>query len=322
MLDLLDGAEGAPVSGPEQRELRQAIGSKCDNLMAMIDELLKISRLQSGALKPERRFINALRATSVLYELKPLADRKGIRLVNDVPDTIRLYADPDLFREVVQNLVNNAIKFSRTGDTVTLFAPPAENPVIAVRDTGTGISPRLVGDLFKHEVKTTTSGTAGELGTGLGLPLCNDIMQAHGGRLTLETEPGQGSTFFVELPTVRPRVLVVESDPARQSELRAVLEPTGVELLLADSIPAVERCLRESRPHLIIVDVPLTDGSRLSLLERLKQRADSRDIPVIVTTGEPGAVSEEAAIRVGADDFLRRPVTQADLIPRVRRFLG
>ena len=123
---------------------------------------------------------------------------KGILLRNELSPTRSINADVALFREVLFNLLSNAVKFCRSGDTVTVRE--GKDGTIEINDTGTGIDDRLLPHLFEKEKKTSTLGTEGEPGTGLGLPLCKDIMVAHGGDITVISEPQKGSSFFLHFP--------------------------------------------------------------------------------------------------------------------------
>ena len=135
-----------------------------------------------------------------ISNLSHLAKHKGIVLINNVPEEMQLYADSALLGEVIQNLASNAIKFCHRGDRVTFYQPDDRECTLAVADTGVGMSQEKIGKLFRVEEKTSTPGTAGEQGTGFGLPFSHDIIVAHGGDLFVESVEGEGSIFFVQLP--------------------------------------------------------------------------------------------------------------------------
>jgi len=175
---------------------RRAIKSG-ENMVDMIDRLLDISGLQTGRIKPERKqFDLSMTVVNCIEILKPLADKKEIRIKNEIPDGAKFYGDPYLIGEVIKNLISNSIKFCGPGDEITVFVP---KPMLAVKDSGSGIKESVIKDLFKHEKKTSSVGTAGERGTGLGLPLSYDIMKAHGGELTVESVHGCGCVFYITL---------------------------------------------------------------------------------------------------------------------------
>jgi signal transduction histidine kinase len=167
-------------------------------LIEMINRLLDINRLQTGSIQLDKTSFDVLQLSQeTVAKVSPLAEMKGITLVNDIPSGMILSADKTLAGEVLINLLTNAIKFTRETGTIRIFSLP--NGTIAVSDTGVGVPQNVIPDLFKHDVRTVGVGTKGEVGTGIGLPFCQDIMRAHGGILRVETGP-TGSTFFAEFP--------------------------------------------------------------------------------------------------------------------------
>ena len=177
----------------------------CEEMSVLIDEVLKVSRIKGGKITPHYSFVPVyIIAEQALKNYHPLALAKGITLINEIPETAKIYADERLLMEVLQNLLSNSIKFCKGGDEVRLFVPHGEPATIVVADTGVGISQENQKALFLYEEKTSTKGTAGEVGTGFGLPLCHDIVTAHKGRLELESETGKGSVFYVRLPDINP----------------------------------------------------------------------------------------------------------------------
>lgn len=193
-----------PVESKEKSLLGSAINS-AENMAALISDILNVSLIKSGKITPRLTFTDAyflpVRALSALGDQ---AERKGVTLLNRLPRNTPVYADPELLGQVFQNIISNAIKFCNPGGTVTIFMPDGEPATIAISDTGVGIEPERIGKLFKYDERTSTAGTAGEAGTGLGLPLCHDIVIAHGGSITVESSVGAGSTFSVRLPFMRP----------------------------------------------------------------------------------------------------------------------
>jgi signal transduction histidine kinase len=156
--------------------------------------------LQTGRLKPERKqFDVAMIVIDCIESVMPLANKKEIRIINKIPAATMLFGDPYLIGEVIKNLLGNSIKFCGSDDEITLYIPSGESCTLAVKDSGHGIKESVIKDLFKHDVKTSGIGTAGEWGTGLGLPLSNDIIKAHGGELTVESVLGEGSVFYLKL---------------------------------------------------------------------------------------------------------------------------
>lgn len=319
--DLREDAEETGDSSHNTILLDKTV-TTCKGLIEMIDQLLNISRLQTGSIKPRIRFLDGHALTNLALEnLSPLAERKGIRLLNDTPESLRIPADYNLFFEVISNLVANAIKFTRNGGVVTVFVPPDRPSAIAVRDTGVGINEKIMENLFKSEVKTSTIGTAGERGTGLGLPLCKDIMDAHGGSLTVESTPGAGSVFYAELPARKPHILVVDDEELMRLTLGAYFAGAGMIVTeAANGLEALER-IRKKAPDLIITDLSMPELDGAGLLSRLREVSGDRDIPVVVVTASRDKETREKMFALGASDIVNKPVDENDLIPRVNHLL-
>ncbi|MEY3219664.1 MAG: hypothetical protein RIT27_1021 [Pseudomonadota bacterium] len=185
----------------EHLEIVQRLIQIGKSSVQMIGDVLNVSRLKTGkiSVKPEQLDGRQV-VENVLNHLNYLARQKGVELLNEVPPQTWLFADPALYGEVVQNLTSNAIKFCRKGDQIRFYIPEQRPTVIAVEDSGVGIAEENLPKLFKIEEKTSTTGTAGEKGTGFGLPFSQDIMRAHDGQITVQSVLGKGTTFFVELP--------------------------------------------------------------------------------------------------------------------------
>ena len=141
-------------------------------------------------------------SVDVFDNFRHLAEKKHITLENMVPAGTDILADKYLYFVVLNNLISNAVKFSfRQGKITVSYDVTQEQPRLVVRDAGQGIPKKFQQDLFRPDVKTTSPGTMGEAGTGLGLIFCQQIMQAHGGTIQIESVEGKGSTFYVVLGT-------------------------------------------------------------------------------------------------------------------------
>jgi signal transduction histidine kinase len=301
---------------------------KCQNnvkgLLGMVIKLLDIERLQTGKLKPNKVFINAKELVSQVYfRLASLAQDKNITLTNDIPAGRKVFADNVLFQQVIQNLVANSIKYCREGDTVTVSIASGSPNTIVVKDTGVGVDPGILPHIFEVEVRTTTPGTKGEKGTGFGLPLCHNIMKEHGGDLRVESTPGAGSSFYVELPATRAIALVVDDQRVVREEVAGYLSRMGVEVVEAENgMDGYGKAISVS-PQLIITDItmPIMDG--LTMLDKLKSQPAAQHIPVVVMTSSEDTVELRRDVFArGAADFISKPLVPGDFIPRVQRFVA
>lgn len=195
----------------EHQEVLHSAMVGINALSQMIEDVLKISRLKTGKLVPEIKYFTAhTLINEVIDKLSYLANKKQIQLINDVPEDYFLQADRTLIGEVIQNIASNALKFSYAKSTVHFYAIDKGTPSLAIKDTGKGVPAHLQDKLFNIDEKTSMLGTAGETGTGFGLPFSQDIMLAHNGSLQLESKEGEGTIFFVNFPNPQPEHIKAE----------------------------------------------------------------------------------------------------------------
>lgn len=303
--------------------LDQAI-DRAKQMTVLINDLLSVSRVRTGQVKLEKRFFDAkFIAAKMAADYAYLAEQKGIALHNLVPENIRIFGDRTLVTQAMQNLVTNAIKFCKKGDTITLSLSQKDGASLCVRDTGPGIKPEVLEKIFKEGAKFSTEGTAGEIGTGLGLQLTKDIMDLHGGRLDAECELGKGCLFTMAFPFVRPRILLVDDDPNFRFLMEVNMGKLMADVAQAEDGQKALDAVTAARPHLIISDIKMPNMDGLELLRKLKDSPATRDIPVIMVSGEYGMEIRDTVFKSGAEDFImKNDLDPVNLFPRVRRFIG
>ena len=303
-------SDGENPLGNNQQKLVNLIQQSGQNLIHTIEELLNLDRLKSGQIIPAPRFFDASQQIQEVSRLMGyLAEDKGIGLVNEVPPATRLFADPQLFSKVIQNLVNNGIKFCSKGDQIIIGFEPGERKTILVRDTGKGMDARKIAGLFHAGAVVSTPGTAGEQGTGHGLKFCHEIMKAHGGEIQVESEPGKGTTFRVVFPEEKLNVLLVGETEAFESILNQSFDSIEVNFFQAgDSARAME-LLNEVTFHLMLADQK-TPGleNGMELLPQLRNHPRGVGVPLIFLVDPQDVEGFESALRHGATDILSRPV--------------
>ncbi len=314
---------GAGVLTPKHQKMLKHVINNGDYMIGMIEELLNISLLQTGKITPRPKFIDGhMAVVSAIGNLSQVANEKGVEIENKIRQGTRLYADPALFGVVIQNLVSNSIKFCRPGDRISIFSPKERETTIAVKDTGSGIASSLLPNLFKHEIKTTTLGTADERGTGLGLPYSYDILAAHGGDLALETEVGKGSVFYASLPSVKPRILVVDDDKTTRRFIVSMLKKIEVDTVVAENGADAFDMISDGGLHLVICDIIMPQMDGLELLKKVRRGGHpASDIPFITITSDSSMTTRELVFLAGANDYIQKPFAEQDIIPRVKRFV-
>ena len=197
---LLAGAKDDPVVATRFLE---KIEKHADRLSFLIEDLLTISRLESGQLQLHPQTVELHAAVQrVVDDLHGKAAEKKVLLINQVPDGVRVHADAERLQQVLFNLLDNAIKYGHTGEKVLVSAQPdAENLVeCAVRDFGPGLPPEAIDRVFERFYRVDRARSREQGGTGLGLAIVKHIVQSHGGRAWVTSELGKGSEFHFTLP--------------------------------------------------------------------------------------------------------------------------
>ena len=188
---------------PEQvKQVVSELRKSAERLFALLENLLTWSRLQRGVMeyRPEPAILCYLVERSVAL-LNQLATQKDIHLRNLIDPSILVFVDVAMMDTVMRNLISNALKFTPAGGSVTLSASQDDQLVaIAISDTGIGIPAEKIPLLFRIDAKYQRRGTAGEPGTGLGLKLCQELLERHGGQIRVESEVGKGACFTCTLP--------------------------------------------------------------------------------------------------------------------------
>jgi PAS domain S-box-containing protein len=206
---LLSGVAGE--LNKEQHEYQQIVQRNIGQLQAMIDDLLEVTRLETGKLtvEPDRVSISDA-VTDALDTLRGTARGKGITLSGDVPADLPLaYADQTRLRQILIILLDNAIKFTPDGGSVAIRARLLEQErsclLLEVSDTGDGISPEVGERIFERLYQVSEPGTASRKGLGLGLYICKELVTRQGGRIWVESQPEKGSIFSFTLPVYSPK---------------------------------------------------------------------------------------------------------------------
>ena len=186
----------------KRKQLAQKLYTSSKNAYNLLENLLEWSRTQQDMIpfKPEHN--NFLKICyEVTENIKPIAEAKNVRINIATPQTINLFADNNMIKTVLRNLISNAIKFSNRNGIINIFAEKGENNIaITVSDNGIGIDTQNASQLFDLKQKNSKNGTEGEKGTGLGLIICKEFIEKHNGKIWVESELGKGSDFIFTIP--------------------------------------------------------------------------------------------------------------------------
>jgi CheY-like chemotaxis protein len=274
---------------------------------------------------------------SCLLFVRTQAMQKNIDVAFELGSCVGQFsADPRRLKQILVNLLTNAVKFTPKGGRIglTVAAPEGDDTLsFSVWDTGIGISRENESKLFRAFTQIDSSLSRVQEGTGLGLVLVAKLVELHGGSVSLESEPGKGSRFTVTLPrfttpTPKPaptsiqdrtgyrRALIIEDDPVSAGILMGYLTELGLESVLhVRGEESVETALRE-RPDVILLDIQLPSESGWVVLVRLKENRATRDIPVVVVS----VIDEPGKARVlGASAHFTKPITRAQLAGFLQR---
>jgi PAS domain S-box-containing protein len=325
---------------PRQARSISTISSSGAHLLTLINDILDLSKIESGKLELDPSEINVTEfCESCLLFVRTQASLKSIRVSFAHDEGLfELTADPKRLKQILVNLLTNAVKFTPDGGKIglTVTAPAGSSSVrFTVWDTGIGIAAENNKKLFRAFSQIDSGLTRAQEGTGLGLALVSKLVELHGGSITLESEVGKGTKFVITIPQntlhvparvlmARPhalpnswhKVLVIEDDPTSGLLLMNYLSELGLSgVLHPRSNEAIETVLRE-KPDLILLDVQLPGDSGWVVLAKLKANPATREVPVAVITvvDEP-----EKSLSLGASAHFTKPVTRMQLASFLQR---
>jgi len=329
----------------EQRDYAETIRHSADGLLGLINDVLDFSKVEAGKLQVERiPFSPAEILHDTLALLGHAASLKEIALAGDIDPLVppRLIGDPGRLRQILINLVGNAVKFTSSGSVNVHFtAQPVNNSVrlqVSVSDTGIGMSATVCAGLFSPFFQGDASTTRQFGGTGLGLSISKRLIELMGGSISVESTLNKGSTFRFELPldidqssqpslsydrqenepcqTEGLRVLLVEDNLVNQKVASALLGKLGCDYVaVANGEEALAR-LREDSFDVVLMDcqMPIMDGFEATRRLRAGETGNAmQTVVVIAMTANAMQGDREACLAAGMDDYLAKPVSQAAL---------
>ena len=340
--DLLAEQHVGVLTAKQQRFVNH-IQQGARHLLALINDILDLSKVEAGRLELSRENLPvAALLSDVLNSIRPSAAAKNVAVHSNIGPDLAVFADKIRFKQILVNLLSNAVKFTPADGKIWVEAAERRGRVtVSVSDTGLGIpieEQEAIFDAF-HQAGATTKGV--KEGTGLGLAITKRLVEEHGGRIWVESEPGQGARFSFTMPAGRasadegapedagvvesvplrecPLVLIVDDEAPARELLASWLEPAGYQLITAASSAEALAKAAEHVPDAITLNMLMPGKGGWDTLYELKKTAATANIPVIVVTvvDEP-----KIGLALGAAEYLVKPVDKGVLLDTVRRHIG
>lgn len=339
---------------PKQREFAEAVDYSSQSLMRIINDLLDFSKIEAGRLTLEESpfDLNEM-LREVLALNRPRTESKGLALEFEVHGNLPTWLRGDVFRlrQILLNLLDNAIKFTEKGEIrLAVDCPSATDPGLyrfRVKDTGIGIAPQSLPHIFESFSQANGAISQQYGGTGLGLAICRQLSQLMGGKLTVESQIGQGSQFELSLPLSAAsrspaapadavpqqapqhfhaaRVLVAEDNPINQKLTRYLLENLGLSVSVAEDGRQAYEAIRQSNVDLVLMDCQMPDWDGLMATRAIRdwERETGRQhrLPIVALTAYAMNGFEHDCAEAGMDDYLVKPLDEVQLATCLSKWL-
>lgn len=307
---LLDDPE---MEKERQTEYIQFIRESSQNMLALVNSLLDWTRLQTGRISFTPGKLNAKTlAGKTIQMIKGAAIQKKIELTENLEEDIIIHADEGLLMQVLNNLLSNAVKFTGEGGSISIYAEPKileKKILFAIKDSGTGIKPENVKKLFNIDSKFTLSGTSGEKGSGLGLSLCKEIVEKHGGKIWVESEYGKGSEFKFTIPIASSNILLVDdlvTDRMLYAKLLKSIIPDYNIIEAANGKDALEQ-VESNQPVLVITDHGMPEMNGYEFVKHLSLKEGYKPQVIVLSSDVNDSVSEDY-LELGIEYVFTKPV--------------
>ena len=310
------------------------------HLLALINDILDLSKIEAGRMELHlESFPLAPLIEDVAKTIEPMATKNGNRIVIDCPSDLgAIHADQIRFRQALLNLASNANKFTEKG-TVTIAAQAGRDWItIAVADTGIGMTEEQMGKLFQEFTQASSTTASKYGGTGLGLAISRHFCRMMGGDITVDSKPGEGSTFTIRLPRIvhieeegaepvhpiaeeaeEPLILVVDDDATVRELVVRHLERAGFAVVAARGGQEGLRLVRELRPAAVTLDIMMPDLDGWTVLAAIKGDPALAGIPVVLMSIVD---QKNRGYALGAADYLVKPVDRTKLVETLTSICG
>jgi len=324
---------------PEQEDFLQNAKTSSKLLLGLLNDIFDLIGIESGRIRLEYENIDFRRfSDDISQSFSEKATRNGLkfhtRFSPDIPKM--LYADKHRLRQILDNLLNNALKFTPTGEIRLSVEPRGKELLFTVSDTGIGIAPEDVGRIFDSFTQADGSHTRRFGGAGLGAAICKKLTQMMDGSIGVKSELGKGSAFYftikgqkaemTESPTVSSplKILIAEDNPLNRKLLMAILQMKGHQVRSVEDGKAAVEAVEQEGFDLILMDIqmPIMDGLEATRLIREKEKKTGGHIPIVAVTahGMPG--DRERFLASGMDEYLTKPIHKEQLLSVIEMLIA
>jgi PAS domain S-box-containing protein len=334
----------------DQRESLDAIAKCGTHLLELINDVLDLSKIEAGRIDVEAVPTNVRQLTVDLrHVIAEPARKKGLRFSVEIDSGLpaRVILDGRHMRQVLLNLLGNAVKFTERGEILLMLSRAEDGRLYCeVRDTGIGIEEKNLEEIFDAFRQTRDGSIAG--GTGLGLTISQRLVASMGGELRVKSKLGVGSSFYflipfvpaedlrgeetglVEEPLFNARLesgeeltaLVADDSSVNRRILAALLESAGIRVITAEEGREAVSLAIQHRPGIILMDLRMRDLDGLEATRQILSNPATSSIPVIMVTASAFGDSRQAALEAGCIDFISKPVRAAQLFEKLQRYSG
>lgn len=330
--------EGEPYL-QEQESLLRSLRISSHSLLSLINDILDFSKIEAGKLHLEKTPFDLRELVgNTVKSLALTAENKGLDLHAHIAEAVpvRLVGDPNRLRQILLNLLGNALKFTERGQVTLDVALEAQSAgqvslLLTVADTGIGIPTDKLESIFRSFEQVDASTTRKYGGTGLGLSICSQLINLMGGSIYVESEPGVGSQFHFTvrlgvLPQPRRlsesqlRALVVDDNLVNQRMATLMLEKSGFQVQAATSGPAAVLLCEKAPFDVVLLDMPRTLERGLAVARELRQldQREGRHTPLLAMSAQETEEVRQACLAAGLDEYLTKPLH----LPELQQKLG
>ena len=354
ILGMLDVVLESSLSGEQREELETA--QRCaHSLLALLNDILDLSKIESGKMGLERipfQLKSVVNEAIKTHQVR--ARQKRIELVADVAPEVAdtVYGDPMRLRQVIGNLLSNAIKFTESGHVRVILRTATDGKEgrsefdLIVEDTGVGIPADKLDKIFDKFTQADGSITRRFGGTGLGLTITRRLVEMFGGRIWVESSEGQGSKFFVRIPLEvaqkskravvetkdngpervsldgrTPEILLVEDNAVNQKVVLAILTKRGFHVDIAANGLEALSALQKGKYDLVLMDVQMPYMDGIEATRKIRSELHLTDLPIIAMTAHAMTGDRERCLDAGMNDYASKPVNPATLVHTIMRYL-